>query len=508
MTSGKISRRRFVQSSLALGAGASVLPGCAAMDRFFGLEKSKLEQEVLVIGAGAAGLMAAYELKKAGIPFRLFEASGRIGGRVYTLENFDSEGHFAELGAEYFEGDHKIIFDLCKELNLPIDEVKWESGLEKQLTFSRGKILTSKETNSRLQKLSTELIRLKLQLVGDRNEIITPFNVKEFPKAPAFDQLSVRDLLTSLKGLVDQETLLIFETSCEAQFGRSLDRVSAMHLLNALDLEAKGQKALYRIRYGNQRLLRTLYERVSSVMPDFFVRLESPLVEIEDKANTFKCFFKSPNGNKNFETQKIILALPVNQYKNIEGFLNLKISDEKKESLKKVELASHSKIVLGYKQKFWLKKQDLLLASRGSFFKENWPMITWDGSLAQGGNKGILSALVGGEASESLGSGYTEQIIKELQVFSRSFKTEFENNSHLMDWKKRPYTEGSYVIYGPGDFLRYHGLWSENDYNGRLAYAGEHCHLTRFGTLSGALESGRKAAAAMIQASKGQASRV
>ena len=240
-------------------------------------------------------------------------------------------------------------------------------------------------------------------------------------------------------------------------------------------------------------------------MPDFFVRLDSPLIEIKEKANSFYCFFKSPTGNKKFEAQKMILALPVNQYKNIEGFLNLKISEDKKESLKRIELASHSKIVLGYKQKFWFKRQDLLPASRGSFFKENWPMITWDGSLAQVGNKGILAALIGGEASETLGSGYAEQIIKELQVFSRSFKSEFENNSHLMDWKKKPHIGGSYVIYGPGDFLKFHGLWSESDYNGRLAYAGEHCHLTRFGTLSGALESGRQAATAMIQSRKSQA---
>ncbi len=508
MTSGKVSRRSFMQSSVAVGVGASLLPGCAMMDRLFGLEKSKLDQEVLVIGAGAAGLMAAYHLKKAGIPFRLFEASGRIGGRVYTLENFNSDGHIAELGAEYFEGDHQLIFDLCKELNLPIDEVKWEGGLEKQLTFSRGKILTSKDTSLKTQNLSTELVRIKLKLLGDRNEMITPFNVMDFPKAPAFDQLSVTDLLSSLKGSVDAETLAIFQTSCGAQFGRSLDRVSAMHVLNALDIEAKGQKSLYRIRYGNQRLLRTLYERVASVMPDFFVRLDSPLVEIEEKGDAFQCFFKTPQGNKKFEARQIIIALPVNQYKNIQGFTKLKISDDKRESLKKVELAAHAKIILGFKQKFWLKRQDLLVASRGSFFKENLPMITWDGSQAQIGSKGILAALIGGETSGSLGAGYAEQIIKELQVFSRSFKSEFENNSHLMDWKKRPYAEGSYVIYGPGDFLKYHGLWSESDYDGRLAYAGEHCHLTRFGTLSGALESGRQAAANIIELRKSQAARL
>ncbi len=499
MASSKFSRRHFVQNTVMASVGASVLPGCALMDRFFGLEKLQLDQEVLVIGAGAAGLMAAYELKKAGVPFRLFEASSRVGGRVYTLENFDSEDHIAEMGAEYFEEDHKLIFDLCKELNLPVDEVRWENGLEKQLTFSRGKILTSKETTSRLQNLTTNLIRLKIKLVGDRNEMVTPFNFQEFQDAQYFDNLSVEDLLKKVALNVDADSLKVFEASCVAQFGRSLDKISSLHLLNALDLESRGQKALYRVRYGNQRLLRTLYHRVSSVMPNFYVRLDSPLVEIEEKNEYFQCFFKTPQGRKKYEARQIILALPVNQYKNVKGFDKLQISSLKKEAITKVQLASHTKAVLGYKQKFWLKGNEGMAAGRGSFFKDSLPMLTWDGSAAQSGNKGLLAVLVGGEMSETMGAQYPERIIKELQVFSRQFKTEFDGNSHIMDWKKKVFSEGSYVIYPPGDFLKYHAVWSKSDYNGKLAYVGEHCHLTKFGTLMGALETGQQAALKIIQ---------
>lgn len=498
MTFPRLSRRQFVQNTLIAGLGTGFLPGCAMMDRFFGLEKSKLDHEVLVIGGGAAGLMAAYELKKAGVPFRLFEASGRVGGRVYTLENFDSDNHVAELGAEYFEEDHKLIFELCKELNLPVDEVKFENNLERQLTFSRGKILLSKDTNPRLQKLSTELIRFKVKLMGDRNEVVTPFNFQEFPKAVAFDQMSVAALLKTLENSVDAETLKIFETSCVAQFGRSTSDVSALHLLNSIDLESKSQKALFRVRYGNQRLLKTLYERVSSVMPEFFVRLDSPLAEISEQGEFFQCFFRTPEGGKKYEARQIIFALPVNQYKNIEGFRSLKLSERKKEALDQVQLASHTKIVLGYKQKFWLRHQENIPASRGSFFKDNLPLITWDGSAAQIGNKGLLAVLMGGDPSENMGSNYVEQVQKELQVFGRSFKTEFDNSSHIMNWKKRLFTEGSYVIYPPGEFLKFHAIWSEPDYKGRLSYAGEHCHLSRYGTLSGALESGRESALRII----------
>jgi monoamine oxidase len=461
--------------------------------------------------------VAAYELKKAGIPFRIFEASSRVGGRVYTLDNFNSEGQTAELGAEYFEEDHRLIFDLCQELNLPIDEVKWDKSLEKQISWSRGKILTVKETLPRLQKLSAQLIRLKIELVGDRNEMITPFNFHEYPAAERYDQMPIAEILKKMENHVDSETLRLFETTCLAQFGRSLEQVSSLHLINTIDLEASSQRNLYKVRYGNQRLLRTLYDRVSSVLPDFFVRLDSALVEISEKGGYFQCYFKTPQGSKHYQARHIIMALPINQYKNIEGFGNLKLSSQKKESMQKVELAAHTKVVMGYKQRFWLKKQESIPASRGCFIKDSVPQITWDGSatfdpvttglvVPNGSNdsgapnaaKGIFSVLVGGEVAETAGSNYSEQVIKDLQVFSKSFKTEYDGNNHVMNWKHRTNCQGSFVMYRPGQFLNYHGVWSESDYEGRLAYAGEHCHLTRYGTLVGALESGRKAALDII----------
>src|SRR5258705_4661012 len=61
------------------------------------------DADVLVIGAGVAGLAAAHELSRAGVNVMVLEARDRIGGRIYTLHD-ESSPLPIELGAEFIHG--------------------------------------------------------------------------------------------------------------------------------------------------------------------------------------------------------------------------------------------------------------------------------------------------------------------------------------------------------------------------------------------------------------------
>src|ERR1700676_840803 len=74
--------------------------------------------DILIIGAGAAGLMAASTLAKAGKKVIVLEARDRCGGRIHTL-NHQSFFKNAELGAEFVHGDLPVTLDLLKQAGIP-----------------------------------------------------------------------------------------------------------------------------------------------------------------------------------------------------------------------------------------------------------------------------------------------------------------------------------------------------------------------------------------------------
>jgi monoamine oxidase len=82
-----------------------------------------------VIGAGLAGLTAAYQLSQQGLQVRLYEARDRIGGRCWTARGF-ADGRTAEHGGEFIDTRHVHPIQLAKELDLHLTDLwKGYSGV-------------------------------------------------------------------------------------------------------------------------------------------------------------------------------------------------------------------------------------------------------------------------------------------------------------------------------------------------------------------------------------------
>jgi hypothetical protein len=83
-----------------------------------GLPKAGAAKSVLVIGGGMAGLVAAYELKRAGHQVTVLEASRRIGGRVWTLREPFTHGLYAEGGAMRIPDAHRLTWRYIDKFGL------------------------------------------------------------------------------------------------------------------------------------------------------------------------------------------------------------------------------------------------------------------------------------------------------------------------------------------------------------------------------------------------------
>jgi monoamine oxidase len=76
---------------------------------------------VLVIGGGLAGLSATRSLRHRGHRVRLFEASDRLGGRVWTLRGFLAGGQVSEHGGEFISSEHSAMRGLADRLGLRLE---------------------------------------------------------------------------------------------------------------------------------------------------------------------------------------------------------------------------------------------------------------------------------------------------------------------------------------------------------------------------------------------------
>ena len=113
-----LNRRQFLRRTAVAVAAAGVnrtqLSGAVRI-------LTAPSRKVLILGAGLAGLVAAYELSKLGHDVTILEARTRPGGRVHTLREPFADGLYAEAGAARIPETHEITLKYVKEFELPLE---------------------------------------------------------------------------------------------------------------------------------------------------------------------------------------------------------------------------------------------------------------------------------------------------------------------------------------------------------------------------------------------------
>lgn len=109
------------------------------------------DADVLIVGAGAAGLAAARTLHDAGVDILVIEARDRIGGRIFT-EHVAGLGAPIELGAEFLHGDARAIRRIAAAHGLTATDIAGQRYLAKS-----GRLEPMKDVGKRLQGVMQRL---------------------------------------------------------------------------------------------------------------------------------------------------------------------------------------------------------------------------------------------------------------------------------------------------------------------------------------------------------------
>ncbi|WP_229223768.1 flavin monoamine oxidase family protein [Duganella sp. sic0402] len=119
-----------------LGLGAPTIASAASQNPPLRLAPgSGKGVKVLVLGAGIAGLVSAYELRKAGYQVQLIEARDRVGGRNWTIRNGSriehndgttqvaefEPGHYFNAGPARLPSHHQTILGYCREFGVELE---------------------------------------------------------------------------------------------------------------------------------------------------------------------------------------------------------------------------------------------------------------------------------------------------------------------------------------------------------------------------------------------------
>lgn len=496
------SRRSFIKSSIATTAAlipiTQILGGCKT-----GLQRqvssSTLEAPVVILGGGIAGLTAAYRLTQASVPCSIFEASARLGGRMFTKTKFNDEGMTCELGGELVDSNHQDLISLCKELEIEIDDFTAEdAGLAANLYYLNQKYYTEKDLIPLFKPFAKRLKR-------DQKKI------QKTSYAKKMDSQNLDDYLSGYRD-VQKWIVELIRIAYIGECGVEPADQSALSLLYALSPDTKEGFKIYgdsdeskRIRGGNASLIQKLEEFLKA--RGVAINTQSPVVKIEDSHSGLKITI-----NKNGETQtilgkKVICTIPFSVLRTIDGVSTLKINPLKKKCIQELGYATCGKVMIGYRSKIWrlglAKGTTMVPKSNGMVYTDLNVQNLWETSRTQVGSSGILTSFTGGKLGSLIGPASRDRAIDNIEEIFPGTKLDFDGHSAVMNWTTMPYNLGAFATPKPGQVIEFSEINWTPELSGKLIFAGEHIADKFQGFMNGACRSGNRAAELVLQARNG-----
>lgn len=488
----RVSRRDFVRMLSAAGlftaAGGLVSPFARAGEN----PKSGPGggDPVAILGAGLAGLTAAYRLLQAGIPCEIFEGSERTGGRVLTKTAFNKDAMFCELGGELVDTDHADLIALAGELRVEIQELKGEDkGAD--LYFFGGKHYADEQLIPAFQPFATKLAA-DLKGIYDAEENFTA-------KARKFDELSLAQYLAETGKGVEKWVVDMFRVAYTIEYGREADEQSSLNLIALLKTDTSEGFKIFgdsdeskRIRGGSSSLPNALAKALEGKVR---INKGHRLVKITQAGANVTLSFATEGSPKEVKFTRVVCALPFTMLRQVEGIKTLALGQKKQEAIARLGYGNNAKVMYGFTERWWRNPAIRLPApSNGSIFTDLPLQCTWESSRGQPGESGILTNYLGGAGAKPFTTERFDKFREELNRVFPGIAAKFDGKRALMDWPEYKFTRGSYTCPLVGQYTTLLKVAGEPELGGRLIFAGEHTSGDFSGFMNGAVQSGNRAA--------------
>lgn len=496
----RFDRREFLaRSGGALGAGLFSL----ALPRRV-LAAGGAKPRIAIVGGGMAGLTCALDLDDHGIAATLYEASSRIGGRMFSRTDDYFGGQVIEWGGEFIDSGHHTMRSLAKRFGLNLVDVnKAEGKKAEDVHHLLGGYYTEEEA---VDDFLAMFDAVKTDLQGA--DYPTTFD-SSTKVGSALDLLSVRQYIEArVPGGVASKFGELLDIAYNGEYSAETTDQSALNLLYLLgyqpkknDFEVFGESdERFRVVGGNDRLPK----KIAKYLGEKSIVLEHELVAlVRNGDGSVTLTFDTPSGTIEKIVDAVVLTLPFAVLRKLDlsamNFQPLKL-----QAISELGRGIGGKLQLQFSKRLWTEKGPWGKGSTGATYSDLGYQSTWESTRGQKGKEGILVVFTGGAVTSALATSVpfadatTPEVIADVNTHLPRLAQVFPGLDSLYNGKAAsslphfaPNFGLSYAYYRVGQYTQFGGI--EGQPEGNVFFAGEHTSRNFQGFMEGAAVTGKRA---------------
>lgn len=480
----------------------------AAPARGFSLEGTGSGKHVVVLGAGLAGLTAAYELSKLGYKCTILEARKRSGGRCWSVRNgainkeisrpsqtarFD-EGLYFNAGPSRIPHHHQLSLQYCRELGVPIEV--YNNINEGAYFFSEGKGPLSNQ-KVRAREIHNDLRGYTAELLSKSIDQGLDTGLSKEDTSKIIEYLRA-------EGGLDIEKL--YKASARRGYanppgaGNNPGKIDEPHALagiigsglmdpdfyNVAEYTYELQMTMFQAVGGMENISKALEKKVGANL-----QLESEVTSIVNTDHGVKISYKTKEGFTSIDGDYCICTLPLPVLSNVEHNFSSDVS----RAIDFVPYIQTGKIGLQFNRRFWEEDENIF---GGITHTNNDLTQIFYPSNDYLGKKGILIGYYNfNDKAKRTGllsfSDREKLALDKGSLIHKQYREAFES-SFSVSWHQTEFSLGGWALYNSESRkTHYQALLKPDKY---VYFAGEHTtYLNAW--MAGAFESARSVVTAI-----------
>lgn len=487
------SRRQVVAGAATIAAGLA-LPETAWA--------AAAKPRIAIVGAGIAGLNAALTLQDAGVASTVYEASNRIGGRMFSATSIWADGQVTEWCGELIDSTHATVIGLARRFGLRLDDLLGNPSLRDTYRFF-GRYYTVEQAFEDWRSDVHPNLARDSEAAGDS----TTWE-KFTPAGQALDRMSVAEWIDSrVAGGRKSNIGALLDVAYTIEYGADTSDQSALNIVYLLGgskqteagngLEVLGASdERYHIRGGNQQLPARIANHLRNP-----VQLGMRLASLARQGDgSYALAFA---GQPTVIADIVVLAIPFAVLRSLDvsgaGF-----DARKTTAIQELGRGRSGKLQLQFSSRYWRDSGPWPGRASGLVYTDEGFQNTWEASRRQAGAAGILNNYTGGAvtAAKTAKAPFATAADPAVQDDAKAFLAGLEKvlPGGTAQWNGRvssslpaldPNFGASYSYWRVGQYTAFAGY--ERVRQGDVFFAGEHCSVEYQGYMEGGAAEGARA---------------